>query len=397
LIITSVEVIVVSGPHPGLPDGERQKQVRPSSVYPEHESSRRQASGAMPESLESLYLRIGTDGDAEGFYGPIDFDAARPIIDSLGDVIMGEDALAVAINWDKLARSNRHARHGHLKMAISAIDNCLWDLRGKVFDAPVWQLLGGGGRDPIPAYASTLGTSLQPDAVVQRARQLQADGFWGQKWFFADGPADGAEGLTRSVELARLLRGTLGDDYPIMFDAFHGWDLAFARAWTERVRDYHPTWLEEPFGPDRLRTFVELHRSTGQALSAGEHLYDRAEVLAWLNESAIAVVQSDPEWCGGVTELSRICAVAETFGVPVIPHGHGLHAALHVVASQSPTTCPSIEYLIRLMPNRHHFEVDPPRPVHGAVALPTGPGFGIRLDDNKIASRRTLDRSAADD
>jgi L-alanine-DL-glutamate epimerase-like enolase superfamily enzyme len=77
----------------------------------------------------------------------------------------------------------------------------------------------------------------------------------------------------------------------------------------------------------------------------------------------------------------------------VIPHGHGLHAALHVVASQSPATCPKIEYLVRTMPNRHHFEVDPPVPVGGHVTLPTRPGFGIELDAGKIEQRSILSYS----
>ena len=393
--ISSVEVEVVRGPHPGLPPGGRQKQVRPITVYAEHRPPQLQPPAVTPESIEALYLRIGTDDGAEGLYGPIDREAAWPIVDQLGPFIVGQDALAGTIAWDKLARLDRHGRHGYLKMAISAIDNALWDLRGKVFGAPVWQLLGGASRDRIPAYASTLGTSLEPAAVAATATELQQAGFWGQKWFFADGPGDGQPGLSRNVELARQLRSTLGDDYPIMFDAFQGWDLGFARAWTERVRELHPTWLEEPFGPDRLPAFIDLHRSTGQALSTGEHLYDRPEILPYLNEAAISVLQCDPEWCGGVTELVRICALAETFGVPVIPHGHGLHAALHVVASQPPTTCPSVEYLIRTMPIRHHFEVEPLVPEQGSIRLPTGAGFGIELDEDKITSRTVLSRNVS--
>jgi L-alanine-DL-glutamate epimerase-like enolase superfamily enzyme len=343
--------------------------------------------------MQALYLRIRTNDGPDGYYGPIDHEAAWPIVDTLGELLIGQDALAGTIIWDKLARSDRHSRHGYLKMAISAIDNALWDVRGKVFDAPVWQLLGGPGRDRIPAYASTLGTSLEPDDVEATATELKAQGFWGQKWFFGDGPGDGDAGLRRNVELARQLRDTLGDEYSIMFDAFNGWDLGYAKAWVERTRAVCPTWLEEVVPPDRYPAFVELHRSTGQALSAGEHLYDRAEVLPYLTDAAISVLQCDPEWCGGVTELVRICALADVFAVPVIPHGHGLHAALHVVASQSPAVCPSVEYLIRVMPNRHHFEVSPPTPEHGSIALPVGPGFAIQLDEAKIDSRDTLSRN----
>jgi L-alanine-DL-glutamate epimerase-like enolase superfamily enzyme len=257
----------------------------------------------------------------------------------------------------------------------------------------VWQLLGGSARERVPAYLSTLGTSLDPDVVRETAAAAKAEGFAGQKWFLADGPADGGAGLARNVEVAEVVRETVGFDTDIMFDVFMGWDLAYAKAWTKRVEALQPTWLEEPFGPNRYPAFVELHRSTSVPISAGEHLYDRGDLLPYLQDGILAAAQCDPEWCGGVTELLRLCAFADLFSVPVIPHGHGLHAALHVVASQSPATCPKAEYLGRTMPNRHHFVVDPPKPVNGSFALPSRPGFGIELDDPKIESRELLQYS----
>jgi len=102
------------------------------------------------------------------------------------------------------------------------------------------------------------------------------------------------------------------------------------------------------------------------------------------------VVQADPEWCGGVSELVRICALASLFDAQVIPHGHALHAALHVVASQSPMTCPLVEYLILKMESWHHFEKYPPRLDKGRIALPERPGFGIELDEAKVEKRTQL-------
>jgi L-alanine-DL-glutamate epimerase-like enolase superfamily enzyme len=398
LPITSVEVEVVRGPQAEPPSSiefrGRQKQVRPLSLYAEHRPPARQPAVEGTAEQAARYLRIRTDGGPEGFYGPIDAEAAWPIIDRYADFLRGRDALAGTTIWDQLERQDRHARHGQLKMAISAIDNALWDLRGKVYGAPVWQLLGGASRDRIPAYVSTLGASLEPDAVRDVAAGLQTEGFSGQKWFFADGPGDGPEGLRRNVELAENVRDVVGPDESIMFDAFMGWDLAYARSWIDRVRDLRPTWLEEVFLPGRVDAFIELHRSTGQPLSAGEHLYDRPDVLPFLQAGALAVLQCDPEWCGGVTELVRICALADSYTVPVIPHGHGLHAALHVVASQSPATCPKVEYLYRQMPVRHHFETAPPTPENGSFALPQRPGFGIELNDSKITSRKVLSTAA---
>lgn len=396
LRITAVEVIAVRGRRPPRPSGPVQRQSRPLNRYDEHRPPQREpaapsveSASAEPDWAESLYLRIGTNGDAEGFYGPIDPEAAWPITNKLAGFLIDMDPLAGTIVWDKLQRSDRHARHGYLKMAISAVDNALWDLRGKVFDAPVWQLLGGPARPRIPAYASTLGTSLEPEAVTELARQVAAEGFAGQKWFLANGPGDGSAGLELDIEVAERVRAAVGPSAMVMFDAFMGWDLAYATSFARAVEHLRPAWLEEPFPSSQLVSFAELHRRTAVPLSAGEHLYDRAEVLSFLRDGSLGVLQTDPEWCGGVTELVRICALAEPFGIPVIPHGHGLHAALHVVASQSPDVCPLAEYLLRHMPARHHFEASPPVPVAGHFDLPAEPGFGIELDAAKIDRQGT--------
>jgi L-rhamnonate dehydratase len=392
LTITHVEVRRVGGPHPSPVPGDHQRQVQAIDLYDEERVPFSIPAGEVvrPARATAYYLRIGTSTDTEGFYGPIDGIVGSLVLSEFRELLIGQDALAVSTIWDKLERVNRHSRHGLHKAAISAIDNALWDLRGRVFDAPVWQLLGGGSRTSIPAYASMLGTPLDPATIATRAVEVRDEGYSGQKWFFEHGPASGPEGLAASVDLVRRVREAVGPDEPIMFDAYHGWDLPFALAWAQRAAEYRPTWLEEAFLPNRHAAFAELRRSTTIPLATGEHVYDRQEVLDLLQAGSLAAVQSDPEWCGGVTELVRVCALAETFGVPVIPHGHGVHAALHVIASQSPEVCPKAEYLLRVMPNRHHFEIAPPVPVNGRFQLPSGPGFGIELDASKIETDETL-------
>jgi len=346
LTISAVEVEAVSGPAGEFPRSVL-RQVQPLDVY----RSTGEPPGAGPaepdpdQAAQALYLRISTRQGPHGLYGPVDAVAAWPVLQVLAPFLTGQDALAQATLWDKMQRLDRHARHGHLKMAISAVDNALWDLRGRAFDAPVWQLLGGSGRASVPAYVSTLGAPHDSASVQSLARELAAAGFAGQKWFLAHGRADGVAGQQANIDLARGVRSAVGPDLPLMFDAFMSWDLPYAVSWCQAVADIRPAWLEEPFAPAQVDAYAALRDKTSIPLAGGEHLYDRQEVLPFLTERILTVVQADPEWCGGVTELVRICAVAETFGVPVIPHGHGLHAAIHVVASQSPATCPMSEYL----------------------------------------------------
>ena len=386
--ISSVRLVRLSGVLPEPSDTRPPAlQSRPVSIYGHlHDGDVGHPTNLVdPRAKSSLYLEIGTTAGVVGRYGPIDREAIGPLgEEGMAQQLLGLDPMAGTMIWDVLQRADRHSRHGARKIAISAIDNALWDVRGRVLGAPVWQLLGGSGRAEIPAYASTLGTHHDHGEIEEVAAQLVDEGFAAQKWFFAHGPGQGQEGLARNVELAARAREGAGPRTALMFDAFMSWDLAHATAWCREAEPFQPAWLEEPFAPAAVASYAQLRGLTRIPLAGGEHLYDRFELLPFLQQGLLAVLQVDPEWCGGVTDLVRMCALAEPFGVPVIPHGHGLHSALHVVASQSPSVCPRMEYLFRHMPERHHFEIDPPAPKGGSFALPTAAGFGIELAEDRI-------------
>ncbi len=125
-------------------------------------------------------------------------------------------------------------------------------------------------------------------------------------------------------------------------------------------------------------------------MASGEHFYGRWEVHEYLKAGAVTIVQADPEWCGGITELVKICTVASLHDARVIPHGHSLHAALHVVASQSPMTCPLVENLVLKMSSYYHFEKNPPVLKGAKFALPERPGFGIELDPAKAEKQTQM-------
>jgi L-alanine-DL-glutamate epimerase-like enolase superfamily enzyme len=304
---------------------------------------------------------------------------------------MGMNALAHEAIWYRLFESNRHSRGSHYLMGMSAIDNVLWDLKGRIFGQPVYRLLGGN-RDRVRVYGSCLGFSQERDALQSKARELKAQGYMHQKWFLNQTrPEDGPAVMAENVEKVRLLREALGEDADLMIDVLFSWDLPYAAAWAKKVEKYHLRWLEEPVPAANLDAFIELSRETSVPIATGEHFYGRWDVQKFLRNDAIRVVQADPEWCGGVSELVKICAIASVHGAHVIPHGHSMHAAMHVVASQSPDVCPLVEYLINKMEGEYYsFEKKPPRPVNGILTLPARPGFGIELDDSKIRSREVI-------
>jgi L-rhamnonate dehydratase len=392
LKIAAVELLELAGHRETESGINAQHQVNPLDVYEELRPPvyRDQTPVKKTVAMHEIYLRIRTDGGLDGLYGPIDREAAFVVHDQLRPFLMGKDPLAGEAIWDQMYRSNRHSRDGIFLMAISAVDNTLWDLRGRYFEAPVYRLLGGPTRSSVEVYGSCLGYSLEPAKVKERCLALKAEGYRAQKWFMGYGPGSGPEGLEKNVELVRILRETLGDSTDLMFDAYSGWDVNYAMAWAKRVEPYHPRWIEEAAHPEKIESFVTLRRSSTVPVASGEHFYGRWEVERYLQAGAVSVVQADPEWCGGVSELMRICAVASLHDAQVIPHGHSIHAAMHVIASQSPMTCPLAEYLILKMASYYHFEKHAPAPVRAHLALPTSPGFGIELDGAKVEKQSLL-------
>lgn len=392
LRIGAVELIELHGRYTDEAGVNHQPQVNPQDVYDSLRPAPYQDLPAGPKEMRTsaVYLRIRTSAGIDGLYGPIEKEAASVVHAELGPFLIGKDALAGETLWDQMYRSNRHSRDGLFMMAISAVDNTLWDIRGRRYGVPVYRLLGGPTRSSVEMYASCLGFSVEPEAVRARALAIQKEGYRYQKWFMAYGPGSGPEGMRKNVELVRILRETLGEDTELMFDAYSGWDQSYALEWAHQVERYRPRWIEEATHPEKIDSFVAMRRSTSVPIASGEHFYGRWEVERYLESGALSVVQADPEWCGGTSELLRIGTVASLHDIPVIPHGHSLRAAVHVIASQSPMTFPLGEYLINKMRHYYHFESNPLVPERAHIDLPTGPGFNVQLDPARIESQVTL-------
>ena len=130
-------------------------------------------------------------------------------------------------------------------LGVSPVDCALWDLKGKAWGQPVFRLLGGH-RPAVPAYASMLGFSTEPEAAAEVAVAYKAMGYPAQKWFFRYGPGDGESGFSRNIALIQALREQLGPHYPLMADAFMGWDAPYTAQMLRELEPFHLLWVEEP-------------------------------------------------------------------------------------------------------------------------------------------------------
>jgi L-rhamnonate dehydratase len=381
--ITYVKNIRVHGTREVIDDEPNTPQAHPIDLYAAAERAPRVVALG-PKPVSAIFVEIGTDEGVTGIFGPIQKEQAFIIDNQLGPFLVGKDPLAIEALHDQMLRLNRHGRSGVFMTGLSPLDCALWDLKGKAWKQPILRLLGGPTRTKVAAYASMLGHSVEPEKAAARAQEKQALGYTAQKWFFRFGPAHGAEGVENNLAMASAVRAAVGPHYKLMFDAFMGWDRNYAIKMVQALEPLDPTWMEEPIAPERIGEFAQIRAASKTPIATGEHVYTRWQAKELLVAGAVDYLQNDPDWTGGISELLKICALASSFEVPVVAHGHSLLAALHVAGAQSPAVVPFVEFLIKAQPDKQHFFKTFYEPVDGHVALPKTPGLGIELDEAKI-------------
>jgi L-rhamnonate dehydratase len=372
-----------------------ERLVRPVDIYPQFRSEGPTflpRAGESAYDIRSIFVHVETDDGTAGTAGPVTEEQAFIIKTTMAPLLIGGDPLATEQLWDILYRYCVHGRKGVEMMAISALDCALWDLKGRHFGVPVYVLLGGPTRTSIPAYASALGYSLELDAARARAKEIAAQGFGATKWFPRHGPADGVPGFRKNLALVSTLREAVGPDVDLMVDAWMSWDVPYTLRMARALDEIAPRWIEEPVMPDKPESYAEITRRIGNtiAVSGGEHEYTRWGIHQLMQARAMHIYQPDTYWAGGITEMVKIAALASAYDVQLIPHGHSVPANANFSFAQSPALVPVLEYLVKWNILHQWFLKAPVHPVGGSVALPTSPGLGMDLDQDKVESHEEL-------
>ena len=278
---------------------------------------------------------------------------------------------------------------------IAVLDLALWDLVGKIRNAPVYELFGGPVRERVRAYAGMLGFSMDPGAAAEASAEYAGKGFTAMKWYLPYNGSYGDEGIEGNIALIKAVREAVGPNVEIMTD----WLLSqprvnsilWATRMARRLEEFDVTWIEEPFSFDDLDAHRKLSEATSIPLAFGEHFYNRWQMRQVIEQGNPTVVQPDPIWAGGVSEMRKIIAVASTYGVAAVPHGNeSCRNALHILFAQQERNCPLGEWAVRINPNSQHFYTDFYEPIDGYYQSPSGPGFGYELDREKIVRRTEL-------
>jgi L-rhamnonate dehydratase len=319
-------------------------------------------------SLGQILVAVDTDAGLTGYgVGGGGLAGVHVVRTVLRDVLLDQDAEAIRNLWQAMYQATLpFGRKGIAIMALSGVDLALWDLRGKAAGAAVAVLLGGAAGQPIPTYG-TVWNSIAPEMTEQyRAFKLHVECL------------DPDQRTSVIVEAVKRARTVIGPDCPLMIDAWMKWDIDTTLAVAEQLREANVAWLEEPLPPDDLKGYAELRDRCPLLIAGGEHEFTAAGFADLIEQRLHQVLQPDVCWCGGLTTLLDIYAMAKQAGLRVCPHRGAEIWALHALAAIDPDPLAESG-----RPWMTWVAGQPPIEA-GCITLSDAPGFGAQIDEENL-------------
>ncbi len=348
-----------------------------------------------------LIVRIQTDEGLEGI-GEASMLSSDPVVVALlnewaENYLIGKDPLAGQVHWTRLHQDNQ-GRGGRLfSTALSGVDIALWDLKGKILDIPIYQMLGGPYQRQLRVYANGWYTNpAHPDHIAEEAKHVVAMGYTAMKF----DPFGRIAYTTISPQEAQLavdrvaaVREAIGPDVDILIEVHARFNVYTAIELAKRMEQYRPFWYEEPVSQENVSEMKQVRDRIGIPVATGERLYLKFPFFDLVRNEAADILQPDICNAGGITELQKIAAMAESQHVMMAPHNTnsavGTVAELHLDAAMPNFLIQ--EYHAEFY-EPHYFKVIQglPRQKAGYVSLPDGPGLGISVDDELLESHPYL-------
>jgi galactonate dehydratase len=347
-----------------------------------------------------LFLKIETDEGIAGWGEPVIEGRASTVkaaVEELSDYLIGKDPLRIEDHWQMLYRSGFYRGGPILMSAIAGIDQALWDIKGKYFNAPVYQLLGGACRESIRVYSWIGGD--RPSDVGKAAKEAAEAGFTAVKMNATEEIQyiDSYQKIDEAVARIAAIREAVGDYMGVGID-FHGRvHKPMAKILAKELEPYRPMFLEEPVLPENNEALREIARSTHIPIATGERMFSRWDFKQILADGYVDIIQPDLSHAGGITECKKIFSMAEAYDVAVAPHCPlgpiALASCLQVDATAHNAFIQEqslgIHYnqgsdLLDYVIDKSVFKYE-----KGYVQIPQSPGLGITINEEHVRKMAT--------
>jgi galactonate dehydratase len=270
-----------------------------------------------------LFLKIETDEGISGWGEPIvegKADTVMAAVIEMSEYLIGKDPMRIEDLWQVLYRGGFYRGGPILMSAISGIEQALWDIKGKYYNAPIYDLIGGACKDKTRVYCWIGGD--RPNDVGEEARRQAAAGFTAVKMNATEEMhfIDSFSKVEQAISRIAAVRQAVGNDIGIGID-FHGRiHKSMAKILVKELEPYRPMFIEEPVLPENNEALKEIARYTTCPIATGERMYTRWGFKDLLAQGIVDIIQPDLSHAGGIMEARKIAAMAEAYDVAVAPH-----------------------------------------------------------------------------
>lgn len=344
------------------------------------------------------FLKIETDEGITGWGEPVLEGRAHTVaaaVDELADYLVGKDPRHIEDHWTVLYRGGFYRGGGVHMSALAGIDQALWDIKGKALGVPVSELLGGNVRNHIKVYSWIGGD--RPSETAAAAQAAVARGFTAVKMNGTEEMqyVDSYDKVERCLQNVAAVREAVGPNVGIGVD-FHGRvHRPMAKVLVKELEPYKLMFIEEPVLSEHEEALKEIAHISSTPIALGERLYSRWDFKRVLQGGYADIIQPDPSHAGGITETRKIASMAEAYDVAL-----ALHCPLGPIALAANLQLDAVCYnafiqeqslgihynqandLMDYVSNPGVFAYQ-----DGMVAIPTGPGLGIEVNEAYVRER----------
>ena len=347
-----------------------------------------------------MFLKMYTDTDLVGLGEPVlegHCTSVEAVVREFEDYLIGKDPMQIEHHVQALYRGGFYRGGPLMLSAISGIEQAMWDIKGKYYNCPVWEMLGGKVRDKIRMYTHIKRTAVAGDFSVDEMLNITDErlrvGYTALKYSIIPPirAIDTPQNLMGHIARFAAVRERIGDSVDLAID-FHGRvSPAMALRLAEELKPYRPFFIEEPCLPENVDCMVNIARSTSIPIAAGERLFGKWQFRELLEKQAVAVVQPDICHCGGIFEGRKIALMSELYFGSIAPHNPlgpiSLAACLQVDAC-------SPNFLVQEHPGNPDggdlgvgYLKEPFVMKNGYIDVPTKPGLGVELDEDALKEK----------
>lgn len=347
-----------------------------------------------------MFLKMYTDTDLVGLGEPVlegHCTSVEAVVREFEEYLIGKDPMQIEHHVQALYRGGFYRGGPLMLSAISGIEQAMWDIKGKFYNCPVWEMLGGKVRDKIRMYTHIKRTAVAGDFSVDEMLNITDErlraGYTALKYSIIPPirAIDTPQNLMGHIARFAAVRERIGVSVDLAID-FHGRvSPAMALRLAEELKPYRPFFIEEPCLPENVDCMVNIARSTSIPIAAGERLFGKWQFRELLEKQAVAVVQPDICHCGGIFEGRKIALMSELYFGSIAPHNPlgpiSLAACLQVDAC-------SPNFLVQEHPGNPDggdlgvgYLKEPFVMNDGYIDVPTKPGLGVELDEDALREK----------